>query len=79
MVMRLNIDFAALAAFDHRAMRIVMVDINQQLGFAATTAIGLVAAALAQWFARFMVFDVGTFRLVSVDDDHVELRHCYFP
>ena len=75
MVMRLDIDLAAFAAFNHRAMGVVVVDIHQQLCFAATTAIGLVAAALAQWLARFMVFDVGTAHLVSVDDDHVELRH----
>lgn len=75
MVMRLGIDLAAFAAFDHRAMGVVMAHIDKQLGFAAAAAIGLVTAAFAQGFAGGVLFNLYAFGALRVDNDHVELRH----
>jgi len=75
MVMRLDIDLAAFAAFDHRAMGVVMADINQQFRFAAAAAIGFVSAAFTQRLAGGVFLDLSAFGAVRVDYDHVELRH----
>jgi len=74
-VMRLDVNLAAFAAFYHCAMGVVMADIDKQLGFTAAATIGLVAAALAQGFAGGMRLDGCAFCIFRADNDHVELRH----
>lgn len=75
MVVRLDVDPPALAAFDYGAMRIAVRDIDEKLRLAGAAAIGLVAAAFAQGASRDMRFDMHAFSVGFVNQDHVELRH----
>lgn len=75
MVVGLDVDAAALAALDHQAVGVVVVHVRQQLGLAASAAVGLAAAALAQRLAGGVPKDLAPFGLCGIDQDHVELRH----
>lgn len=68
MVMRLDIDLAALAAFDDGAMRVMMRDIHQQLRLAAAAAIGFIPASLAQRLSGDMRLDFGAGGVFGIDD-----------
>jgi hypothetical protein len=74
-VVRLGVELAAFAAFDDRAMGVMVRDIDEKLRLTAAAAIGFVAAAFSQWFSCFMPFDVGAFGAVGIDNDHIELGH----
>lgn len=78
-VVRLSIDAAAFAAFDERAMRVMMRDIDEKLCLAAAAAIGFIAAAFTQRLARRVVFNLGAPDGFGVNDKHVKLRHGSLP
>lgn len=74
-MVRLDIDLAAFPALDHRAVGVVMADIDQQFGLASAAPIGFVAAALSQRLAGCVDFDARAFCVFGAYDDHVKLRH----
>ena len=75
MMVRLCIEAPALAAFDHNAMRVVMVDIHKKLGLAGSAAIGLVAAAFTHGAASGVLKDIRSGSSLRREKNHVELGH----
>jgi hypothetical protein len=74
-MVRLDINLPAFAAFDDRAMRVAVRDADQQLRLARAAAISLVAAAFTQRFSGYMRLDFRARNVLGVYDHHVELRH----
>ena len=75
MMVRLCIQPPALAAFHDDTVRIMVPDIDQELGLAAAAAIGLVPAAFAHGRAGRVFKNVRTGGGFGRNLDHVELGH----
>ena len=74
-MMRVGVDFTALAALHDQAVGLMMRDIDEEFGFAGAAAIGLVAVAFFDRASGGVLDHVmpldGGFR----DDLHIKLRH----
>lgn len=74
-MVRLCVQPPALAAFHDDTVRVMVPDIDQELGLAAATAIGLVPAAFAHGRAGSVFKNVGAGCGFGRNLDHVELGH----
>jgi hypothetical protein len=77
-VLRFGVQGATLATTDHDTVGIGMGHVDQQLGFATTTTMCLIAAALAQWRPCGMDQNVCAVGFFSGKQDHIILWHLMF-
>ena len=75
MMVGFRVDLPALSTFHNHAMRVMMGDVDHELGLARPAAIGFVPAAFANGRSGRVLKHIGTGRSFRRNQDHVELGH----
>ena len=73
--MRVGVDLSAFATLHDEAMRIMVRDIDEELGLAGTAAIGLIALTGLHRRARRVFENGGGCNGLGGNDFHIKLRH----